>query len=142
MHRKPIPIYVAILVAVLASIAIAGVLSVRTNDGNTPTVSEEADSVREIDPRIAPQMPLADAASQIHELWQTVELQDFTGIRFDNIRGELVLYWKGQAPPRMAGLVQTLQANVPVRVVNRRYSLSEFGERQGDLSDLISPGQE
>ena len=132
MHRRPI--YVAILVAVLASIAIAGVLSVRTNGGNTPTVYEKADSVREIDPRIAAQMPLADAASQIHELWQTAELQGFTGIRLDNARREVVLYWKGQVPPTMAALVQALRASVPVRVVDRRYSLSEL---QGEARRLV-----
>ena len=134
MHRKPIPIYMAILVAVLATIAIAGALSARSYEGNTPTAYEEVDSVREIDPRIAAQMPLADAASQIHELWQTADLQGFTGIRFDNASGELVLYWKGQVPPRMAELVQTLQASVPVRVANRRYSLSEL---QGEARRLV-----
>ena len=37
-------------------------------------------------------MPLADASSQIYELWQREGLQGFTGMRFDNDKGEVILY--------------------------------------------------
>ena len=71
-------------------------------------------------------MPLADASSQIYELWQREGLQGFTGMRFDNDKGEVILYWKGQVPHRMVALVRTLRTSVPVRVVERPYSLVEL----------------
>ena len=71
-------------------------------------------------------MPLADASSQMYELWQREALEGFTGMRFDNDNGEVILYWKGQVPHRMAVLVRTLRASVPVRVVERPYSLVEL----------------
>ena len=84
---------------------------------------------------------LADASSQIYELWQREGLQGFTGMRFDNDKGEVILYWKGQVPHRMVALVRTLRTSVPVRVVERPYSLVGFSGKQGGLSNLISPGQ-
>ena len=122
--------YSAILVVALTLIAAAGILYARGTGGYESasahkSISHEAPPPT-IDPRIVRQMPLADASSQIYELWQREGLQGFTGMRFDNDKGEVILYWKGQVPHRMAALVRTLQSTVPVRVVERRYSLVEL----------------
>ena len=85
-------------------------------------------------------MPLADASSQIYELWRREGLQGFTGMRFDNDKGEVILYWKGQVPPRMAALVRTLRASVAVRVVERPYSLVELQLEARRLVELDLSG--
>ena len=46
-------------------------------------------------------------------------------MRFDNDKGEVILYWKGQVPHRMV-VVRTLRTSVPVRVVERPCSLVEL----------------
>ena len=57
-------------------------------------------------------------------------------MRFDNDKGEVILYWKGQVPHRMVALVRTLRTSVPVRVVERPYSLIELQLEAGlDLSE-------
>ena len=95
---------------------------------------------RTIDPRIVRQMPLADASSQIYELWQREGLQGFTGMRFDNDKGKVILYWKGQVPHRMVALVRTLRTSVPVRVVERPYSLVELQREARRLVELDLSG--
>ena len=61
-------------------------------------------------------------------------------MRFDNDKGEVILYWKGQVPHRMAVLVRTLRASVPVRVVERRYSLVELQREAKRLVELDLSG--
>ena len=100
--------YSAILVVALPLIAAAGILYARGTGGyesatGHKSISHEAPP-RTIDPRIVRQMPPADASSQIYELWQREGLQGFTGMRFDNDKGEVILYWKGQVPHRMVAL--------------------------------------
>ena len=85
-------------------------------------------------------MPLVDAPSQIYELWQREGLQGFTGMRFDNEKGEVTLYWKGQVPHRMVALVRTLRASIPVRVVERPYSLVELQREAKRLVELDLSG--
>ena len=85
-------------------------------------------------------MPLADASSQSYELWQREGLQGFTGMRFDNDKAEVILYWKGQVPHRMAALVRTLRTSVPVRVVERPYSLVELQREARRLVELDLSG--
>ena len=85
-------------------------------------------------------MPLVDASSQIYELWQREGLQGFTGMRFDNDKGEVILYWKGQVPHRMVALVRTLRTSVPVRVVERPYSLVELQQEAKRLVELDLSG--
>ena len=136
--------YSAILVVALTLIAAAGILYARgTGRYESATghksISHEAPP-RTIDPRIARQMPLADASSQIYELWQREGLQGFTGMRFDNDKGEVILYWKGQVPHRMVALVRTLRTSVPVRVVERPYSLVELQREARRLVELDLSG--
>ena len=136
--------YSAILVVTLTLIAAAGILYARGTGGyeSAPghkSISHEA-APRTIDPRIVRQMPLADASSQIYELWQREGLEGFTGMRFDNDKGGVILYWKGQVPHRMAVLVRTLRASVPVRVVERRYSLVELQREAKRLVELDLSG--
>ena len=136
--------YSAILVVALTLIAAAGFLYARGTGGyesatGHKSISHEAPP-RTIDPRIVRQMPLADASSQIYELWRREGLQGFTGMRFDNDKGEVILYWKGQVPPRMAALVRTLRASVPVRVVERPYSLVELQREARRLVELDLSG--
>ena len=136
--------YSAILVVALPLIAAAGILYARGTGGyesatGHKSISHEAPP-RTIDPRIARQMPLADASSQIYELWQREGLQGFTGMRFDNDKGEVILYWKGQVPHRMVALVRTLRTSVPVRVVERPYSLVELQREARRLVELDLSG--
>ena len=138
--------YSAILVVALTLIAAAGFLYVRDTGGyesatGHKSISHEA-APPTIDPRIVRQMPLADASSQIYELWRREGLQGFTGMRLDNDKGEVTLYWKGQVPHRMAALVRTLRASIPVRVVERPYSLVELQREARRLVelDLSGPG--
>ncbi|MBI2918654.1 MAG: hypothetical protein HYY01_11785 [Chloroflexi bacterium] len=99
-------------------------------DDNRPSPGagqdKEATSDPEIDPRIAAQLPLADASSQIQRLWWDKRFPNFTGVRLNNDRGTVVLYWKGPLPPEMTVLVENLRANVPIEVIDSPYSLSEF----------------
>ncbi len=136
--------YSAILVVALTLIAAAGILYARGTGGyesatGHKSISHEAPP-RTIDPRIARQMPLADASSQIYELWQREGLQGFTGMRFDNDKGEVILYWKGQVPHRMVALVRTLRTSVPVRVVERPCSLVELQREARRLVELDLSG--
>ena len=136
--------YSAILVVALTLIAAAGFLYARGTGGyesatGHKSISHEAPP-RTIDPRIARQMPLADASSQIYELWQREGLQGFTGMRFDNDKGEVILYWKGQVPHRMVALVRTLRTSVPVRVVERPCSLVELQREARRLVELDLSG--
>ena len=136
--------YSAILVVALRLIAAAGFLYARGTGGYESatvhkSVSHEA-APPTIDPRVARQMPLADASSQIYELWRREGLEGFTGMRFDNDKGEVTLYWKGQAPHRMAALVRTLRASIPVRVVERPYSLVELQREARRLVELDLSG--
>ena len=136
--------YSAILVVALPLIAAAGFLYARGTGGyelatGHKSISHEA-APPTIDPRIVRQMPLADASSQIYELWRREGLQGFTGMRFDNDKGEVTLYWKGQVPPRMAALVRTLRASIPVRVVERPYSLVELQREARRLVELDLSG--
>ena len=136
--------YSAILVVALTLIAAAGILYARGTSGyesatGHKSISHEAPP-RTIDPSLARQMPLADASSQMYELWQREGLQGFTGMRFDNDKGEVILYWKGQVPHRMAVLVRTLRASVPVRVVERPYSLVELQREARRLVELDLSG--
>ena len=136
--------YSAILVVALPLIAAAGFLYARGTGGyesatGHKSISHEAPP-RTIDPRIARQMPLADASSQIYELWQREGLQGFTGMRFDNDKGEVILYWKGQVAHRMVALVRTLRTSVPVRVVERPYSLVELQREARRLVELDLSG--
>ena len=136
--------YSAILVVALTLIAAAGILYARGTGGyesatGHKSISHEAPP-RTIDPRIARQMPLADASSQIYELWQREGLQGFTGMRFDNDKREVILYWKGQVPHRMVALVRTLRTSVPVRVVERPYSLVELQREARRLVELDLSG--
>ena len=135
----------AILVVALTLIAAAGFLYARGTGGyesvtgHKSKISHEA-APRTIDPRIVRQMPLADASSQIYELWQREGLEGFTGMRFDNDKGEVILYWKGQVPPRLAALVRKLQSTVPVRVIERPYSLVELQREARRLVELDLSG--
>ena len=135
----------AILVVALTLIAAAGFLYARGTGGyesasaHKSKISHEA-APPTIDPRIARQMPLADASSQIYELWRREGLQGFTGMRLDNDKGEVTLYWKGQVPHRMAALVRTLRASIPVRVVERPYSLVELQREARRLVELDLSG--
>ena len=136
--------YSAILVVALPLIAAAGFLYARGTGGyesatGHKSISHEAPP-RTIDPRIVRQMPLADASSQIYELWRREGLQGFTGMRFDNDKGEVILYWKGQVPHRMVALVRTLRTSVPVRVVERPYSLVELQREARRLVELDLSG--
>ena len=136
--------YFAILVVALPLIAAAGFLYARGTGGyesatGHKSISHEA-APPTIDPRIARQMPLADASSQIYELWRREGLQGFTGMRLDNDKGEVTLYWKGQVPHRMAALVRTLRASIPVRVVERPYSLVELRREARRLVELDLSG--
>ena len=137
--------YSAILVVALTLIAAAGFLYARGTGGyesasaHKSKISHEA-APPTIDPRVARQMPLADASSQIYELWRREGLQGFTGMRLDNDKGEVILYWKGQVPHRMAALVRTLRASVPVRVVERPYSLVELQREARRLVELDLSG--
>ena len=136
--------YSAILVVALPLIAAAGFLYARGTGGyesatGHKSISHEAPP-RTIDPRIARQMPLADASSQIYELWQREGLQGFTGMRFDNDKGKVILYWKGQVPHRMVALVRTLRTSVPVRVLERPCSLVELQLEARRLVELDLSG--
>ena len=136
--------YFAILVVALPLIAVAGFLYARGTGGyesatGHKSISHEA-APPTIDPRIVRQMPLADASSQIYELWRREGLQGFTGMRLDNDKGEVTLYWKGQVPHRMAALVRTLRASIPVRVVERPYSLVELQREARRLVELDLSG--
>ncbi len=137
--------YSAVLVVALMLIAAAGFLCARgtggyeSASGHKSKISHEA-APRTIDPRIARQMPLADASSQMYELWQREGLQGFTGMRLDNDKGEVILYWKGQVPHRMAALVRTLQSTVPVRVIERPYSHVELQREAKRLVELDLSG--
>ena len=124
----------ALLVSALSSIAVTGIFYAQGTGGD----KHEADFDREIDPLIARQMPLADASSKIHELWQEADLQGFTGVRLDNDNGVVILYWKGEIDPRMSELVTTF--SVPVQVVQRSYSLTELHQEAKRLVEL-SPAQ-
>ena len=136
--------YSAILVVALPLIAAAGFLYARGTGGyesatGHKSISHEAPPPT-IDPRIVRQMPLVDASSQMYELWQREGLQGFTGMRFDNDKGEVILYWKGQVPHRMVALVRTLRTSVPVRVVERPYSLVELQREARRLVELDLSG--
>ena len=75
--------YSAILVVALTLIAAAGILYARGTGGyesasaHKSKISHEA-APPTIDPRVARQMPLADASSQMYELWQREGLEGFT----------------------------------------------------------------
>ena len=136
--------YSAILVVALPLIAAAGILYARGTGGYESatahkSISHEA-APPTIDPRIVRQMPLADASSQIYELWRREGLQGFTGMRLDNDKGEVILYWKGQVPHRMVALVRTLRASIPVRVVERPCSLVELQREARRLVELDLSG--
>ena len=136
--------YSAILVVALTLIAAAEILYARGTGGYESasahkSISHEA-APPTIDPRVARQMPLADASSQMYELWWREGLQGFTGMRLDNDKGEVIFYWKGQVPHRMAVLVRTLRASIPVRVVERRYSLVELQREAKRLVELDLSG--
>ena len=136
--------YSAILVVALPLIAAAGILYARGTGGyesatGHKSISHEA-APPTIDPRVARQMPLADASSQIYELWRREGLQGFTGMRFDNDKGGVTLYWKGPVPHRMAALVRTLRASIPVGVVERPYSLVELQREARRLVELDLSG--
>ena len=134
----------AILVVALPLIAAAGFLYARGTGGyeigNWSQIDIPRGPPRTIGPRIVRQMPLADASSQIYELWQREGLQGFTGMRFDNDKGEVILYWKGQVPHRMVALVRTLRTSVPVRVVERPCSLVELQREARRLVELDLSG--
>ena len=134
----------AILVMALTLIAAAGFLYARGTGGYESatvhkSISHEA-APRTIDPRIVRQMPLVAASGQIYELWRREGLQGFTGMRFDNDKGEVILYWKGQVPHRMVALVRTLRTSVPVRVVERPCSLVELQLEARRLVELDLSG--
>ena len=94
--------YSAILVVALTLIAAAGSCTpeapvVTNRQLVTNRISHEA-APPTIDPRVARQMPLADASSQIYELWWREGLQGFTGMRLDNDKGESNPLLEGTSP--------------------------------------------
>ena len=90
-----------------------------------------------LDPRVIRQLPLVDAGEEIQQLWQSAELEGYTGIRLDDEGNELVLYWKnGQLPSEMTTLVAQLQDNVAIRVVSSPYSIEEFQAEAKRLVEL------
>ncbi|MYB50125.1 MAG: hypothetical protein F4X72_12825 [Dehalococcoidia bacterium] len=116
------------VVVLLAVTAVAvGVLWAQDNDRNPTAIeSNPYESQPWLDPRVVRQIPMSNAADKIHRLWQAGGFQSFTGMRFDNDKDELILYWKGKLPPQMSALVDELRATVPIRVVNSPYSLEEL----------------
>lgn len=97
---------------------------------------KQATPGRELDPRIVAQMPLSNASRQIQQLQREKGLLNFTGIRFDNDRGAVVLYWKGPLPAEMAALVEKLRANVPIDVIDGPYSRDELLREAKRLVEL------
>ena len=77
---------------------------------------------------------------KIYELWRREGLQGFKGMRLDNDKGKVILYWKGQVPHRMVALVRTLRTSVPVRVVERPCSLVELQLEARRLVELDLSG--
>lgn len=108
----------------------AGIESVYEEPTPTPTPDWE------IDPRMATQLPLVDASDQIHQLWREKQLPNYAGIRLDNHRSTVVLYWKGPLSPEMADLVESLRVNVLIEVADSPYSLSEFQQEAKRLVEL------
>lgn len=118
----------AVVIMLAVTAVIVGILWAQDTD-HKPTAIE-SNPYRDqpwFDPRVVRQNPMANAAGQINRLRSAVGLRGFTGMRFDNDKDELILYWKGgQLPPAMSTLVDELGATVPIQVVNSPYSLEEF----------------
>ena len=132
------PFAIGILVLVMAAITVvAGVLSQDNEDQDAVPKANSYDSRPPLDPQAVQQIPMSNAADRIHRLRSEAGLRGFTGIRFDNDKDELILYWKGgNLPPEMSTLVDEIQAEVPVQVVNSPYSLEEFDAEARRLIQL------
>ena len=117
---------------------VAGVLWAQDTDHRPTAIeSDPYQSQPWLDPRVVRQMPLSNAADEIHWLWEAAGLSGFTGMRIDNDKDELILYWKdGQLPPKMSALVDELRATVPIRVVNSAYSLEELSAESRRLIQI------
>ena len=133
------PFAIGILVIVMAAITVvAGVLwSQDIEDQAAVPEANSNDSRPPLDPQAVQQIPLSHAADRIHRLRSEAGLRGFTGMRFDNDKDELILYWKGgKLPPEMSTLVDEIRAEVPVQLVNSPYSLEEFDAEARRLVQL------
>ena len=132
-------IAIGILVLVMAAISVvAGVLWSQDNEDQAAVPEANSNNSRPtLDPQAVQQIPMSNAADRIHGLRIEAGLSGFTGMRFDNDKNELVLYWKGgNLPPEMSTLVDEIRAEVPVQVVNSPYSLEEFDAEARRLIQL------
>ncbi len=128
---------VVVMLAVMA--VVAGVMYAQdADDQSRRSESNSYESQPWLDPRVVRQMPLVNAAEDIQELTRTAGLAGFTGIRLDNDKNAVVLYWKGELPPQMSTLVDELRANVPIHVVSSPYSLEEFEAESRRLVQLLT----
>ena len=128
----------AVVVMLAVTAVVAGVLWAQDPD-HKPTAIESKpyESQPWLDPRVVRQIPMSNAADEVHRLREAAGLQGFTGMRFDNDKDELILYWKGgQLPPQMSALVDELRATVPILVVNSPYSLEELDAESRRLVQL------
>lgn len=127
----------AVVVMLAVAAVVAGVLWAQDADHKPTAIeSDPYESQPWLDPRVVRQIPMSNAADEIHRLWEAAGLQGFTGMRFDNDKDELILYWKGKLPPQMSALVDELRATVPILVVNSRYSLEELDAESRRLVQL------
>ena len=127
----------AVVVLLAVTAVVAGVLRAQDNDHNPASIeSDPYESQPWLDPRVVRQIPMSNAADKIHQLWQAGGFKGFTGMRFDNDKDELILYWKGKLPPQMSALVDELRATVPILVVNAPYSLEELDAESRRLIQL------
>ena len=127
----------AVVVLLAVTAVFAGVLWAQDNDHNPTAIeSNPYESQPWLDPRVVRQIPMSNAADNIHQLREAGAFQGFTGMRFDNDKDELILYWKGKLPPQMSALVDELLATVPIRVVSSLYSLDELDAESRRLIQL------
>ncbi len=133
------PFAIGFLVLVVAAISVvAGVLWSQDNEDQAAVPEANSNNSRPtLDPQAVRQIPMSNAADRIHRLRSEAGLRGFTGMRFDNDKNELVLYWKGgNLPPEMSALVDQIRAEVPVQLVNSPHSLEEFDAEARRLIQL------
>ena len=131
------PLAIGTLVIMVAVIIVVAVVLWRQDNNDQPVAlgANSFDSQPGLDPRVVRQIPMSNAADQIDRLRRADGLQGFTGMRIDNNKDELILYWKGEnLPPEMSSLVDEIRAKVSMQVVNSPYSLEEL---EGEARRLI-----
>ncbi len=126
-HGTWLLVAILVLAVALAAAIWPALKAARADDGAEATkVGAYTGPTPTLDPRVATQMPLSNAAHSIERFARDNGLPGFVGIALDNDNFKVLLYWKGPLPPDVALLVETLRAQVPIDVIDRPYTLDEF----------------